>query len=48
MTIYKIINMDVLYNTGSYTQCFVINYKGKESGKNVCITKSYIVLHTCS
>ena len=35
---------DLLYNTGNYTQYFVITYMGKESEKecmyNVCITES--------
>ena len=43
MHIYKIINQDLLYNTGNSTQCFIITYKGKESEKidiYACITES--------
>ena len=29
----QIINKDLLYRTGNYTQYFVITYKGKESEK---------------
>ena len=37
----EIINKDLLYNTGNYTQYFEITYKGKESEK-----KLYIFIHT--
>ena len=29
-TIYKIINMDLLYSTGNYTQYLVMTYNGRE------------------
>ena len=29
----QIINKDLLYSTGNYTQYFVITYKGKESDR---------------
>ena len=37
-TIYKIINKDLLYSTGDFTQYSVIIYKGKEFEKEwICI-----------
>ena len=30
----QITNKDLLYNTGNYTQYFIITYKEKESEKN--------------
>ena len=36
----QITNKDLLYSTGNYTQYFVINYKRKESEKNMYKTES--------
>ena len=43
LRIKQINNKDILYSTGNYIQCLVINYNEKESEKEyvyVCITES--------
>ena len=38
----QVINKDLLYSTGKYTQYFVITYKGKESEKEYIYIYIYI------
>ena len=41
----QLINKGLLYNTGSYTQYFVVTYKGKDSEKTILthISESFVV-----
>ena len=40
------INKDLLYSTGNYTQYFLITYNGKESGKEFIHTHTHTHTHT--
>ena len=41
----QLINKGLLYNTGSYTQYFVVTYKGKDSEKTI-LTQRYKTANT--
>ena len=40
------INKDLLYSTGNYTQYFLITYNGKESGKEFIHTHTHTHTYT--